>query len=616
MKNFLLYIFLFFHFLVLSTTAADSNVPIMPLKDIRPGMHAVGRTILSGTDIEEFELEIIEFYRNYIPQNDIILARLTSPNVLKTGVVSGMSGSPVFIDGKLIGALAYGFGMFTKDPIAGITPIEQMLDILQREEVRAQERMLMGTVLDSSVSMAYMILSESDKIDALLVDVFKQHFFRTSLPAGFNQLPLAFQFSGFDNRVLNRFSDMFNQMGFKLVQGGTSSNRAAEAPISTIPLVPGGALSGVLVAGDMGISGVGTITYIDGNKVLAFGHPFFGSGAVSIPMAPAKVLTTIASSYSSYKMTEDGPIAGTIHQDRNSGIMGIIGEKPNLIPIKLRYQSPFQEQFEYNFRMAADKSLNSLTPTIILMTLYNAISSARKGDGQFDTHLSGKIALSNYDDIIFDNFYAGKDVGEDVALSARDVAITSLYLLMNKFNTPKIEHIDLNFQSQIGSKAAEIEQVWYDKSSLKPGESITLNIFIRPYLRPVQKQTHQIKLPDHLDPGFYSVLVGSGDFISRLEVALSPGKFQPYNFPHLIKLLNQRRKNNQLYIQLRKPTEGTTIGNQEFSQLPPSVLSVMNSKKTSSRRNYIRDVPLVEQVQPVDWMLQGGHWIRIQVLQK
>ncbi|MBN2092664.1 hypothetical protein JW964_23790 [candidate division KSB1 bacterium] len=616
MKNILLYIFLILNLLVLSTTASEPSVPIMPLGEIRPGMRAVGRTVFSGMNIEEFELEIIEFYRNYIPKNDIILARLTSPNVLKTGVVSGMSGSPIYIDGKLIGALAYGFGMFTKDPIAGITPIGQMLDIFKREDVREQERHLIGTVLDSSFNLAFSVLSEPEKIDALLVNVFKQRFFRNSLPAGFSQIPISFQFSGFDNRVLNRFSEVFNQMGFQLVQGGSTSSRVSEISTATTPMLPGGALAGVLVEGDMGISGVGTITYLDGNNILAFGHPFLGSGAVNIPMAPAKVLTTIASSYSSYKMAEDGPIIGTIHQDRNSGIMGIIGETPDLIPIKLQYQSPFQDHFEYNFRIAADKSLNSLTPLILMITLYNAISSARMGDGQFDTHLSGKIELSDFDDIIFDNFYAGKNAGEDVELTARDVAVTSLYVLMNKFNTPKIERIDLNFQSQIGSNAAEIEQVWYDKSSIKPGESITLNVFIRPYLRQVQKQTYQIKLPETLEPGIYSLLVGSGDFISRLEVALSPGKFQPYNFPHLIKLLNQRRKNNQLFIQIRKPAAGTIIDDQEFSQLPPSVLSVMDSKKTSSRRNYIRDVPLLEQVKPVDWMLQGGHWIRIQVLKK
>jgi hypothetical protein len=266
--------------------------------------------------------------------------------------------------------------------------------------------------------------------------------------------------------------------------------------------------------------------------------------------------------------------------------------------------------------MASDKSLNSIMPIILMITLSNAISSARMGDGQFDTHLTGKIELSGYDDIIFDNFYAGKNIGEDVSLSTRDVAITSMYLLMNKFNNPKIERIDLNFQSTTGSNVAEVEQVWYDKSSLKPGESITLNVFIRPHLRQIQKLTYQIKLPEDLEPGIYSILVGSGDFLSRMEVALSPGKFQPYNFQHLVKLLNQRRKNNQLFIQLRKPTEGTIIDAQEFTQLPPSILAVMNSKKTSSRRNYLRDVPLLEQVKPVDWMLQGGHWIRIQVVKK
>ncbi len=616
MKCILFHIFIIFILLFAAVIAGESSIPIMPLKDIRPGMHGVGRTVFSGTEVEEFELEIIEFYRNYIPKKDIILARLTSPNVLKTGVVSGMSGSPVFIEGKLIGALAYGFGLFPKDPIAGITPIEQMLDIFKCEGVREQERALIGAVLDSSLSLAYLISSEAEKIDALLINVFKQRFFQSSLPAGFTQLPIALKFSGFDNRLLNRFSEAFNQSGFQVVQGGGSAANVSANTVPSIPLLPGGAISGVLLDGDMGISGVGTITYLDGNKVLAFGHPFFGSGAVNIPMAPAKVLTTISSSYSSYKMTEDGSIVGTIHQDRNTGIMGIIGETPDLIPIKLRYESPFQEKLEYNFRMASDKSLNSFLPIILMITLSNAISSARMGDGQFDTHLTGKIELSGYDDIVFDNFYASKNIGEDVALSTRDVAITSMYLVMNKFNNPKIERIDLNFQSTTGSNAAEIEQVWYDKSSLKPGESITLNVFIRPHLRQIQKLTYQIPLPEDIEPGIYSILVGSGDFLSRLEVALSPGKFQPYNFPHLVKLLNQRRKNNQLFIQLRKPTEGTIIDAQEFTQLPPSILAVMNSKKTSSRRNYLRDMPLLELVKPVDWMLQGGHWIRIQVVKK
>lgn len=587
-----------------------ASVSIMPLKDIQPGMRATCKTVFQGTTVEEFELEIIDVIRNFSPQNDVLLVRLLSPKAQKTGVVSGMSGSPVYIDGKLIGALAYRFGTFTKEAIGGITPIEQMLAILEKEKLREQERQMLGARQDFPLSLSLGSLVDRSKRE----EAFFAFFSRNSIPRtashGLSPMQIPISVAGVPIPHDSRFFHRFEQLGFQLIQGGATAAKRD----SDIPIVPGGAVSGVIFDGDVNVSAVGTVTHVDGNQVLAFGHPLIGSGAVSIPMAPAKILTTIASTYSSYKMAEVASVVGTIHQDRTSGVMGIIGSQPKMFPVNIRYKSPFQGQSQYQFRIASDKSLNAMIPFFMWFAMSSTIEAARMGSGEFSTRLTGKITLANSEDVVIDNYFSGTQPGEDAGLSTLEVAILTSTLLMNPFEPVEIEKIDLTFDSEFGSQAAEIERIWYDKSRVKPGDDLNLNIFLRPYQDNLVKISHQLKIPENLEPGTYIVLIGGASYITKFETSISPGKYIPHDFEHLVNLLNQKRKNNVLTIQLRKPDYGTIIEDKEFTKLPPSILRTMNSRKTSNRKQQLRDVLILERIQDVEWDLSDGQLIRIRVL--
>ena len=599
-----------FSWLMLQGGIASGVVPIMPLQEVKPGMKAVCKTVFQGTAVEDFELEIVDIIKNYTPQNDVLLVRLLSSKTQETGVVAGMSGSPVYIDGKLVGALAYRFGIFTKESIGGVTPIEQMLDIFSKEEVREQERSMANIQPEFPLELALNVYTQPDQLEAAFVNTISSHF--NTLPAGQGLTPIRIPLStgGLNIYMNEKFTNLFNQLGFQLVPGGVSGGTSAESPA----FEPGSAVAGVIIDGDLNIAGTGTITYVDTDKILAFGHPFFGSGAVNLPLAPAKILTTISSSYASYKMAEALPINGTIHQDRISGILGIIGKEPQMIPVHLTYQSPFHENYHFHFRLAEDKSLSSIMPLFLWLTLYNSLYSARMGDGDFNTQLKGRISIEEYEDVVLDNFYAGTQSGEDVILSTLEIAVATAALMANKFLIPNIKEIELNFQSTLGNKSAEIERIWYDKSQVKPGESINFNIFVRPYLQDIVKLNYNLKIPKNLDQGIYTVLIGGADYVSKFERSFAPAKFDPDNFEHLVKLLNEKRKNNRLSIQLRKPEKGTVIKDQEFTRLPPSILAIMNSKRTSSKTQGLNDVLLFEHQQTVDWALSGGQWIRIRVI--
>lgn len=609
MKSFVKMKLLFTILIICASSIGSASVPIMPAEEVKPGMRAVCRTVFQGTTIEEFELEILEIIENYAPRNDVYLVKLTSPNALKTGVVSGMSGSPVYIDGKLIGALAYRFGTFTKEPIGGVTPIQQMLSILEKEKSRTQERAMSAVPQEFPFELVLNFSQSQTELENEFISYVSQGRLTGGTGNVLQPIRLPISVSGLNPDLRPKFSTIMEKMGQQLVQGGSSRGSVDES----IPILPGSAVAGIIIDGDVNVSATGTVTWVDEDKILAFGHPFLGSGPISVPFAPAKILTTISSEYNSYKMSQSGKIVGTIHQDRTSGIMGVLNETPEMIPLTLKYISPFDEEYDFNFRLAEDKTVSSIVPYYMWMALYNAVYSARMGAGNYNTTLSGQIHIADHDDIILDNFFAGTSEGEDASASTMEPALLISALMNNKFLVPKIESIDLELRSTLGNNSATIEQAWYDKAQVKPGESIDFNIFIRPYQRELVKLSQKIDIPENLESGIYTIVIGGAGFITRVENSLAPGKFQPHNFSHLVKLLNQRRKNNILTVQLRKPENGKIIYDQEFTGLPPSVLRIMNSKKTDNKTGKLHDVTIVEKQMQVDWDLDGGQLIRIYV---
>jgi hypothetical protein len=586
-------------------------VEIIPLNDVKPGMRGKGYTVFEGDRIEQFDVEVINIVHNFMPKRDLVIVRLLGEKVNHTGVVAGMSGSPIYIGDKLMGALAYSLGIFMKEPIAGITPIEEMLEIFNREKVRDQELIAASNNTPSYVA-DYLQSQHLEKFD-LFAQL--QHLKNPQLQ-DFKPIAIPFVFSGFHPSILEKFSSHFEQLNFIPLPGGKIEPYESEARQT---IEPGAAIAGSIISGDFDISAVGTVTLRDQNKILAFGHPFFNNGPVNIPMAEAKVITTLSSLYSSNKYAVATNIIGNIRQDRSTGIMGIIGEIPPTIPVHVRINSPLSQEKTFKFMVANDRSSYNIVPVFLWMTLINALESARMGMGDYAIKLTGRIDLENAADVILDDFYSGAanpnsiGAGQDISAAAVDIVMTLSALLLNNFETAKINKIDLTFHAQPGRKLAIIEKIFYDKQIIAPGDSLMIIASVRPYQGKVFEVKKRIRIPQNLPEKNIIIAIGGRPEVAAWEVQAGIGRFTPENFKELVDLLNRRRKNTDVIIQLRSADKGAILHGQEYPSLPPSIFQILADKKTQKTYDSMNEKILDEWSIPVNFEIFGGRKFNLTV---
>ncbi len=584
----------------------------MPVSEIEPGMRGIGKTVFAGDKIEEFDFEVLDILPNFRSKQDLILVKLDGEKVEHTNVVAGMSGSPMYIDGKLVGALSYRMGVFLKDPIAGITPIRQMLDILDHEKTREAElafnRGFNADYLDMAVGV------KPATFAALTPPAVRATQSAAAVQPQIRALEVPLLFSGFEETALRSASELFSGAGFKVYSGGSVSSVASS---ESTPLKPGDPYAVVLVDGDLGLQATGTVTYTDNGRILGMGHPFFNFGAVGLPMGKAKIVTTISSLMASTKLSALTEVVGTVHQDRTSGVMGVEGEIPRMIPVSLNVKSSFGEVNEFRFRVAEDRSLYSLTPLILGVVISNALESARMSVGNQTLKLDGAIRLKGHDPIPLQNFYAGSTPSgfqTDAVQATGAVAATLGSILSNNFENPDIESIELNFEALPRKQLAIIQRIEVDKTVVRPGMKVRLVAYVKEYQGAAHKVSHSLVLPATLDARKISIYVGSGATLTRLEARTTPQRFRPKNFEQLVELLNEQRKNNYVFFQVRQPDRGVLVDGRELPGLPPSVLSVIRQQKSSGTNTNLRDRVLVEESVQTQYAVTGGRnvWLRVE----
>lgn len=603
---------LIFSFVVFFCSALMGADKFMQVSQIEPGMKGIGYTAFEHNKIESFGVEIIEVVYNYFPSRDIILVRLVGDRVERTGVVAGMSGSPIYIEGKLIGALAYRIGSFQKEPIAGITPIHEMLKIFDKEDKREQEAPFLNPN-QNFLSDQYLNALNGQNFD--LLSVFKSELSSSSKNLQPIKTPLLV--SGLHPAVYSRISGKFDHANFEIMSSGTVLTKTGQDD----SLKPGEGVGGVIVNGSFDISAVGTVTYVDGNKVLAFGHPLFNSGPVNVPMARANVITTLASLYASNKFAVSTDIIGNIRQDRSSGIMGILGETPPMIPVNVLFRSPLSGDLKFNFNLVKDKSNYNILPVFLWLTLVNAIESARLGNSDYAIKLNGSIELENQNDVKLNNFYAGNGMGfydgsgQDIPEAAYEIAMTFGALLVNKFKIPNVKGVNLEFEVIPGQKSIKIEKVYFDKKKLKPGESLKLIVHLRPYHKEQIEVEKKITIPRNIDTKKLTLVIAGNETVTQWEMKSRAAKFIPDSFGDIVEILNRRRKNNYIYIQLKSADNGAVIHGKEYSEIPPSIYKVMNQEKSQKTFRTLSDKIIKEWEIPTDYAISGGRKFEIKIEQ-
>ncbi|MDT4897924.1 MAG: hypothetical protein QOH25_3001 [Acidobacteriota bacterium] len=587
-----------------------ADARFFPLEDLKPGMKGVARTVFSGSEPEEFGVEILGVLPGFpAPRQSAIIARLTGANAERTGVFGGMSGSPVYIDGRLVGAIAFSFP-FSKEPIAGITPIKQMIDIFERGGERntnaGEPRSFSFTELASadwkprlpkpSVTGAPFVAPVA--MNSPLIALLGQQLQPIATPV---------VFGGISQDALALYSPQLQANGLLPVSGvGGAASITRLAPVTDKTLAPGTSVSVQLVRGDYSIAAAGTVTFRDGLRIYAFGHPFLSLGASDMPMTESSVVTVIPNANNSFKLSVPGQMVGTISQDRATGIYGQLGQAPKMIPVKINLRTSRDRTETYSYEVAND---SFLTPLLLNLTIFSTITSSERSLGDATISVSGKISVVGQEPIQVDRRFSAANAP---MLAAGSVAVPVNALLSSGFENVQIGGITLDITSSETKYAASLDRIALDRTEAGRGETVEVQAYVRTESGKQFVQRIPVQIPRDVPLGQLLVFVGDG---GALQQGSASQAFVPQDLSQLVDAINKVKKSDRLYVKLFRITPGAVIGTSELPNLPPSVIATLNSDRTSGGYTPTILSPIFEkELAPAEFVINGQQMIGINVI--
>ncbi len=581
--------------------AGEGTIPILPLDQVKAGMKGTGKSVFEGSRIEEFEVEIIGVLKNIEPKKSLILAKLKGGILGDTGVISGMSGSPVYVDGKLIGAIAYSVGTFVKEPIAGITPIADMISV--------SEEKTEGPRFSPQVSIKKHLTLDD------LVELNKEFFHSKS--AFFTQgkalkpLTVPLVFSGFSSFAFDRSKSFFSKLGFDPIQSAPSGQSVEQISPPDLTLKEGGPVAIQLVSGDMDMSAIGTVTYIDGNNVLAFGHPVYNLGSVDYAMTKAKVITVVPSLMSSFKLGVADSLVGKFSQDRGSGLFGEMGKMPRRVPVNVKIIDSGGKEKDYRIGVVNDKIL---TPLLINVSLGSILTTEERAIGDLSLGLLGNIYLENGMSIHLEDLFSGQFDNSVINLSSLVAAVT-YFLTNNEFEELGIHRIDLGIQAFEEVRFSFLEKVWLDRYEASPGESIKVKIDYRTFRGESRREEGAIQIPQLPAGSEFQLIVADAASMAKIEMSqYRTTTFVPRSLDQLIRMLSSLRKNNRIYVKILASKPGIFLKGEEMSNLPPSIKSMFASPRAAaSSPTELSRSTLMEYQLPIPYVFRGEAVIPIKI---
>lgn len=585
-KKFLIIIFLFILF-----SNLFPSTPIFPLKDVKAGLKGKGKTVFQGKTTEEFDVEVLGILKNPIPGKNIVIARLEGDIIKKTNVIQGMSGSPVYIDNKFLGTVSYAFPWST-EPIAGITPAEDLLSIPKTQPIPSPSR----SYFPFKKSLT---LSEIEKLASLLN-------VSSSLKGVFHEIPVLTNFTGSSSVVKSLFSLIgFSSAFLPVDRGEKPKGRFFE----------GDPIAVQLIRGDWDLSAVGTVSYVDGDSFYAFGHPLFNLGPVDFPVAKAEIITVVPNLEASFKLAAIGESVGRLIQDRYSGIYGKIGEAPILIPMKIEIEKGKSGKRELKFDVVNHRFLS---PILILLSIYNSLLSEFLGNelgetnfhGDVSISLDGEVIISEGRNIKIEDYFSGESALFDTSLLPTAVVY---YLLNNEFESVKIQDIKLKISLLENVDSVNIERVWVEGNEVEANKNVNIKVFLKTWRG--KERVEDVSLPvPKLRPGqLLEVVVADAESMYNLEIKEYKGGVMPGTMEQLIRALNNLRKNNRIYFKIRIPAEASFLKGEEISTVPLFFKSVIGSPRVSSSPVSVFSSTLKEYQYPIDKVVKGFKVIKLKI---
>ncbi len=550
-------------------TAGDTET--MSTDDIESDMKGYGLTVFEGTEIEKFSVTVLDVLKNYFPSQDVILIRVDHEETDHANIIGGMSGSPIYVYGdqenkknpKLIGALAYGFVSFPKDPVAGVTSIESMKEVKDRPRetgrLRRKNRPRKKNPEDQKSKL--------------------------------RRLTTPLSVSGVTNRTFRKYYDKFSSYGMKPVRAGSAAGvQEAEGSIE-----PGAAVGIQLISGDLNTAAIGTVTYREDDQVLVFGHPFLSAGEVEFPMTTAYVQEVMASQASSYKMSTPLKSVGTITTDLQAAVAGTYGETPEMVPVDVTVKNAvtdFSRSFDYN--VVSDKFF---TPLLLDMVAFDSISATESTQfSSLTTEYEIRLKTENYGTISLENAVSGMPFSL--------VSSPAQALMDNPFDTElNIKNVKVDVSIEHENRQAVIQRSWVRKTKVSPGETVTVHMKIRPYGEDPVIKKYDLDLPENLPEGTYRIKITPGD------LAPQP-KYAPEDMKEYVEVLQKQGRSDRLALSLKVPRIGITSGSRELSGVPPSVLGAFVGNRETGI--LIQEHHLVKR-EPFSWILAGTDSLKLNV---
>ena len=567
---------------------------IITLDQIRAGMKGTALTVFQGVKPESMDVEVLGVLRNANgPKGDIILVRLHGSKPEYTGVVAGMSGSPVYLDGKLAGALAFRIGEFSKEPIAGVTPIEEMFEInaLDSRPIETPVH-ASGATVHSKTETASPGISTAPT--------------NTGYESYLKPIEAPFVFSGFSDATLQRYAGQFAAAGITPVMGTGSASEEKQPE----PIEPGSAISAILVRGDMDIAATCTVTYVDAKHLLACGHPLMQFGQVDLPMTKANVVATLASPMNSFKIVNTTETVGAFVQDRQAGILGEMGHEPKMIPVTvLLHNGTAIKEFHYEVLNNA-----KLSPLAMMATVFNALHAINDYGDDITYRMNGVLSVKGYPDVTMRNMFAPLDSGQPAAaLAAASIGDRFGRIYSNPYDEPDVVGVKLDFDMVRDRRSARLETSRTDVTEARPGDQITVETVIRPYRGERQVCQIPIRIPTTASKGPLRILVSDGDTLDRVHRAV-PMMTRGMGLGPTIALLNTERSDDRVYVSLFDSDPEAMVADKVMPTLPLSVMNVMDNMRGTQDMVVLGESSVSEaSTEPLDYVVSGAQMLTINI---
>lgn len=562
-----------------TTAWAASDPPAQPtisLDEIRPGMKGYGLTVFQGTKPERFDVRVVGILHNFLPKQDIILIRSDDARLKHTGVVAGMSGSPIYLEGRLAGALAYGWG-FAKDPIAGVTPIANMLDQLGRP-LRGREH---TPVAEASNRATPGLRRASDEaVAARPASSSRPTSIDMGLPLPPRMSPigqgalvraaLPLSVAGFGAAAFDALSRAFEDYHMTAIAAGGTAPARAVAPTR---FEPGSAIAVNLVRGDMSVTGVGTVTYVDGDRLLAFGHPMFNLGEIYLPISTAEVHTVMAALSSSFKFASPLAEAGSLVQDRQAGVVASTATRSDMIPLAVHVRSDGNHAREFRAEVARHRFL---TPLLATTVIANAAQEAASDVADATITLRTNLDIRGYPTLaLLDHAYSTEGVSQKLVAAAHGTKAIG-EILFNQFAPANLDRIDVEVDVDYRPNIAEITGISMRADEVEPGSRPGLVVTLRPYNGPEFSHIVAIDIPAKLAGKTLKIEAAAGNLVK-------PDVAPPETLGALLDNLRKSYGARSIVVSMQTPDQGLMLREKVVPDLPASVMDTLRPGASTRR---------------------------------